>query len=177
MIRLRPATPQFFCCPWCRKSGVSCRDGDNLQLRRALSPEQREPNGFYASWHWGSCHFCAGEFFGVTLTMIPGSIEETQDEFWHYLRLNESGTELGEYDAIRDNMLWPVVLHETPKGPMLQHDFGPYPMRDGAAEFLQRMLIDLWPELRALADEMNRWRSNVQIAPGRLLRAPVGFVE
>jgi hypothetical protein len=134
---------------------VSYYDGDNLQLRAALNEKQREPDGFYASCHVGGCAFCSGEFFGVTLTMIAGSIEESQFDggFWNYLWLNEN-TETELYNAVDDDMRWPAAIHKTPKGPMLQHDFGPFPMRQGYGEFMQKMLIDMWAELRSLVVDM-----------------------
>ena len=64
---------------------------------------------------------------------------------------NEDTEILGSHEAVLDAMRWPVTLHATPKGTMFQHDFGPYAMRDEAWEFMQQIIIGIWPSLRTLA--------------------------
>ena len=157
MIQLEHDRGLFADCPWCRRQPVRYHDGDNLQLRAALKPEWRSPNGFYATYHFGSCEFCGGQFFGCTLNMIAGSIDEDQQTggLWNYLWLNEDTELLGSHEAVLDAMRWPVTLHATPKGTMFQHDFGPYAMRDQAWEFMQQIIIGIWPALRALAELSN----------------------
>ena len=77
----------------------------------------------------------------------------------NYLWLNEDTELLGSHEAVLDAMRWPVTLHATPKGTMFQHDFGPYAMRDQAWEFMQQIIIGIWPALRALAEHVEWWNS------------------
>lgn len=169
MIKLVPEQP-LWRCPWCPKDPADgdrhfYTDSDNLQLDEALAPEDREPDGFYARVECGQCPFCEGRYYGASLTMLGQVAGDPGDsEVWDYLRLNRHAEAVSCYDAVHEGMgglRWSVTSYATPFGIMLQHEFGPFAMREGYADILRESMRELWPDLR----DMMGWADFLEKRP------------
>ncbi len=144
MIELRRVTePVEINCPHCGApiyaahehttrmlgAGSWLDDGDIVPgLYQALKPEQREPDGFYCHLGTGSRPCCGKQYIVITATFVNTSPD---DDFRDtYFRLNGDRGEETNFIARRAEFSWLVSRFESPLGPVLAHERGPFPWED-----------------------------------------------
>lgn len=135
-------------------------DGDTVPVE--LAPRQRVL-GWDIEVRLGACRYCAGAFFGITARFIDGIPD---DDVIHvfFLRNGDRGEEINFIGRRREER-WIVSRFETPVGPMLEHQFGPFAANSGdrlwpndaansciggPSDLARHFLLTQWDELRAM---------------------------
>ncbi len=111
----------------------------------------------------GACPSCAGAYFGITAKFIDAVVD---DDFIHvyFLRNGDRGEERN-FVGGRGSESWIISRFDTPRGLMLEHQFGPFaaafgdrlrPNGDydcvigGPTDLARRLLLTQWDELRTM---------------------------
>ena len=99
--------PMTFFCPWCLRAPKDFlyTDGENLQ---AMGPMLSvTPSGYYASYGYGRCERCGGEYIGLNLTMFDRDMD---DDIAEYLYLNMDMRIITEETLEADGLIWELTV-------------------------------------------------------------------
>ncbi|HBO5514669.1 TPA: hypothetical protein L4559_003564 [Pseudomonas aeruginosa] len=201
-IRIEPIEGEMHLnCPECRATRLqvttsTCTvpvgkywltDGDTIPgLETALNrsrlekpiPADQQAAGRRSNYDYellvGNCHVCQAEYFVLSAKMIDGAVsvdeEFVQAYFYENLEVSPptywSGRQEGEEQP------WLIARHDTPKGVVLCHTFGPFSLNGSTMKgengvsscggdkdswgFAWRFMLAKWSRLKELAAVVNR---------------------
>jgi hypothetical protein len=165
-------------CPHCRKTlftvlphrqelafeGYLYTDSDTVPISPSLSASQSQGFG---SWDTelmaGECPFCRGAYFAITVILIDAMPDDEFRQVYFY-RSGDRG-EKSNFTARHGNQSWVISRFDTPLGPMLEHEFGPFADTfgkwigsvgvascegGGPWDFAKEFLLMHWDALRAM---------------------------
>ena len=126
-------------CPHCRKALLTVfPHGPKNAFDRYLYPIDTVPIelaprqrllGWDIEVRPGTCFFCAGVYFGITARFIDF---DTDDDVIHiYFFRNGDRGEENNFIGRRGEETWIISRFDTPVGPMLEHQFGPFAVTFG----------------------------------------------
>ncbi len=135
-----------------------------------LTPRHRRL-GWHIEVRLGTCPFCAGDYFGITARFVDAIPD---DDFIHvyFFRNGERGDE-NNFIGRRSEETWIISHFDTPLGPMLEHQFGPFALTfverlgpkgiasciiGGPSDFARHFLLTQWDELRTMPKALGRFR-------------------
>ena len=141
-------------------------DGDIIPIDHDLTPAQRDGFGWHAMLMVGACGHCDASLLMFRVCMMDAEpSSEVENAFFHH------NAECGiphSFHASRDGgaQSWIVTRWDTPQGPMLEHEFGPFLDTDngrwigpiGVAMCLdggpwtvaREFLLERWDDLRTM---------------------------
>jgi hypothetical protein len=161
-------------CPHCRKALLTVfphepkkafdrylyTDGDTVPIELTARHRRR---GWDIEVRLGACRFCGGDYFGITARFIDAKPDDT---FIHvYFGRNGDRGEENNFIGRRGEETWIVSRFDTPLGPMLEHQFGPFAVTfgdrrasngvagrfiGGPADLARHFLLTQWAELRTM---------------------------
>jgi hypothetical protein len=164
-------------CPHCRKTlftvfphrqeqafaGHLYTDGDMVPVFHSLTDEQRQGFGWDTELMVGKCPFCGGAYFRITALFID-AVPDHEFKDVYFFRNGDRG-EPTHFTARRCSQTWVIAVFDTPLGPMLQHEFGPFADTFGAWigpfgvascasggpwGFAKEFLLTQWDDLRTM---------------------------
>ncbi|WP_424363332.1 hypothetical protein [Methylocystis parvus] len=171
-------------CPHCRRLLLTvCSHGPKNAFDRYLYtdddtvPIELAPRQPIFGWdievRLGACPYCAGAYFGITARFIDGIPDD--DVIDVFFRRNGDRGEENNFIGRRSEETWIVSRFETPVGPMLEHQFGPFAATfggrlwpngvadcgiGGPSDLARHFLLSQWDELRAMPKAVGRGTAN-----------------
>ena len=119
----------------------------------------------------GTCPFCAGSYFGISARFVDAMPD---DNFIHvYFFRNGDRVDESNFIGRRSEETWIISHFDTPLGPMLEHQFGPFALAlverlgpkgiagcgiGGPSDLARHFLLTQWNELRAMPKALGRFR-------------------
>jgi hypothetical protein len=162
-------------CPHCGKTLLTVfPHGPKKAFDRYLYPDRDTVPTELASGHrrlgWdiearlGKCPFCAGDYFGITARFIDAIPDD--DFIYVYFFRNADRGEANNFIGRRSEETWIISRFDTPLGPMLEHQFGPFAITfgdqlapndkagciiGGPSDLARHFLLTQWDELRTMS--------------------------
>jgi hypothetical protein len=162
-------------CPHCSKAllTVFARGPKNAfdRFLYAKIPVESMPRPRMLGWdvevRLGACAFCASDYFGISARFIDAL---PNDDFIkvYFSRKGDRGQE-NNFIGQRGNETWIISRFDTPLGPMLEHQFGPFPgfsdarlwqfgvagsATRGPSDLARHFLLTQWDELRTMPNRL-----------------------
>ncbi len=142
-----------------------------------LAPRRRQL-GWDIEVRLGTCPFCAGDYFGITARFIDAIPD---DDFIrvYFLRTGDRGEE-NNFIGRRGEETWIISRFDTPLGPMLEHQFGPFAVTfgdqlepkgvagsfmGGPSDLARQFLLTQWDELRTMPKALGLGAANPDDIP------------
>ncbi|MFU3684644.1 hypothetical protein ACM7JK_07610 [Pseudomonas aeruginosa] len=112
---------------------------------------------------FGKCSSCGSQYFVLQVSMIDDSVEIDRDFVECYFYENTPKLPSINFIASAHGLEWLVERHDTSKGVCLCHTIGPFKMGDEEdeddesyeARYGRDLLLKIWPDLKALAVQVN----------------------
>jgi hypothetical protein len=176
-------------CPHCRKALLTVfphgpkkafdrylyTDCDTVPIE--LAPRQRVL-GWDIEVRLGTCPFCAGAYFGITARFID-AIPDDDVIHVYFFRNGDRGEE-NNFIGRRSEDTWIISRFDTPLGPMLEHQFGPFAATfgdrlwpngvagcviGGPSDLARHFLLTQWDELRTMPKGLGLGAANADDIP------------
>jgi hypothetical protein len=168
MIAIEPISERLVACPHCGDAlytlygdrqemafdgGYLYHGGDTVSIYHDLA----ETTGYGWAEHLavGWCPWCDGRIFRIAVCLMDVEPDENTEEV--FFRSNGDRGVGRNFAATRGSDSWILTRFDTPQGPMVEHEFGPFAdtygdwrVSGGPWDFARKFLLERWEELRAM---------------------------